>query len=43
MDDLKKLKVRYDGIDSNKGMIKKVAYVNNSRMINIYKVLCIVI
>lgn len=36
MDQLKKLKVRYDGIDTNKGMIKKISYVNNSRMINVY-------
>ncbi len=35
IDDLKKLKHRYSGIDSNKAMIKKVAYVNNSRMINV--------
>ncbi len=35
IDQLKKLKTKYDGTDSNKAMIKKVAYVNNSRMINV--------
>jgi hypothetical protein len=35
IDELKGLKIKYEGIESNQNMIKKVAHVNNSRMINV--------
>jgi hypothetical protein len=38
MDQLKKLKIQYDGTDTNKAMIKKVVGVNNSRMMNVITV-----